>query len=57
MNLYLPAFTHLTPLTYVLGTLRTFMLAGSTSATRVSGLSLRGLNLICRNAAQISNKS
>ena len=28
-----------------------------TSATRVSGLSLRGLNLICWNAAQISNKS
>jgi hypothetical protein len=28
-----------------------------TSATRLSGLSLRGLNLICRNAAQISNKS
>jgi len=57
MNLYLPALTHLTPLTYVLGALRTFMLAGSTSATRVSGLSLRGLNLICRNAAQIPNKS
>ena len=37
--------------------IRTFMLAGRTSATRVSGLSLRGLNLICRNAAQISNKS
>ena len=36
---------------------RTFMLASRTSATRVSGLSLRGLNLICRNAAQISNKS
>ena len=33
------------------------MLAGRTSATRVSGFSLRGLNLICRNAAQISNKS
>jgi hypothetical protein len=29
----------------------------STSATRVSGLSLRELNLISRNAAQISNKS
>ena len=27
------------------------------AATRVSGLSLRGLNLICRDAAQISNKS
>ena len=33
------------------------MLASRTSATRVSGLLLRGLNLICRNAAQISNKS
>ena len=30
---------------------------GPASATRVSGLSLRGLNLTCRNAAQISNKS
>jgi len=57
VNLYLPALTHLTPLTYVLDALRTFMLAGSTSATRVSGLSLRGLNLIYRNAPQISNKS
>ena len=26
------------------------------AATRVSGLLLRGLNLSCRNAAQISNK-
>ena len=49
--------THLNPLTYVLNATRTFMFAGRTSATRVSGLSLRGLNLICRNAAQISNKS
>ena len=57
MNLYLPALTHLTPLTYVLDALRTFMLAGSTSATRVSGFSLRRPNLICRDAAQISNKS
>src|SRR5258707_4538166 len=49
--------THLNLLTYVLDAIRTFMLAGRTSATRVSGLSLRELNLICRNAAQISNKS
>jgi hypothetical protein len=28
VNLYLPALTHLTPLTYVLDALRTFMLAG-----------------------------
>jgi hypothetical protein len=49
--------THLNPLTYVLDAIGTFVLAGRTSATRVSGLSLRGLNLICRNAAQISNKS
>jgi len=49
--------THLNPLTYVLDAIRIFMLAGRTSAIRVSGLSLRGLNLICRNAAQISNKS
>ena len=49
--------THPNPLTYVLNAIRTFMFAGRTSATRVSGLSLRGLNLICRNAAQISNKS
>jgi len=49
--------THPNPLTCVLDAIRIFMLAGRTSATRVSGLSLRGLNLICRNAAQISNKS
>ena len=49
--------THLNPLTYVFDTIRAFMLAGRTSATRVSGLSLRGLNLTWRNAAQISNKS
>ena len=55
--LWLKTLTHLNPLTYVLDAIRTFMLAGRTSATRVSGLSLRGLNLICRNAAQISNKS
>jgi hypothetical protein len=53
---WLKTLTHLNPLTYVLDAMRTFMLAGSTLATRVSGLSLRGLNLICRNAAQISNK-
>ena len=57
MNLHLPALTHLNPLTYVVDATRTFLLAGRTSATRVSGLSLRGLNLTCRNAAQISNKS
>jgi hypothetical protein len=49
--------THLNPLTYVLYAIRTFILANRISATCVSGLSLGGLNLICRNAAQISNKS
>ena len=57
MNLLLARPYSSNPLTYVLDAIRTFMLAGRTSATRVSGLSLRGLNLICRNAAQISNKS
>jgi len=54
---WLKTLTHLNTSTYVLDAKRTFMLADRTSATRVSGLSLRGLNLICRNAAQISNKS
>ena len=57
MNLHLPALTHLNPVTYVVDAMRTFMLASRTSATRVSGLSLRGFDLTCRNAAQISNES
>jgi hypothetical protein len=54
---WLKTLTDLKPLTYVFDAICTFTLAGRTSAIRISGFSLRGLNLICRNAAQIPNKS